>query len=271
MTSRPLILICNDDGVQAPGIRYLWKALNPIADLFVVAPLSEQSAAGMSITIRHPLRIETLEWADLSTQVWGVNGTPADCVKLALNRVLPRRPDLVVSGINRGSNAGRNLLYSGTVAAVIEGILHDIPGIALSVVDFENPCFKEAAEYTPYLVNYLLNHPLPPHTFLNVNFPGKRHTAVEGIRLTRQSKEYYTEKPEQRHHPAEGIPYYWLGLQIEKFEEEEDSEVVWLNKGYATAVPIHVGELTDFVHLAKAKEFFEQQFSASRKCTTISS
>lgn len=260
--SRPLILVSNDDGVFAPGIRYLWEALEPLADLFVVAPATEQSAAGMSITLRQPLRIETVSWPNRSAKVWSVSGTPADCVKLALHLILPRKPDLIVSGINRGSNAGRNLLYSGTVAAVIEGVLRNIPGIAFSVTEFSSPCFRAAAGYAPLLVEYLLNYPLPPHTFLNTNFPSlAHHSPIQGIRLTRQSKEYYSDCPEQRHHPAEGSAYYWLGLQTEKFIEEEDSEVVWLDRGYATAVPIHVGELTDFAHLAKAKERFGELFS----------
>ena len=259
--SRPLILVSNDDGVLAPGIRYLWEALEPFADLFVVAPATEQSATGMSITIRQPLRLETVCWSNPSAKVWSVNGTPADCVKLALHLVLPRKPDLIVSGINRGSNAGRNLLYSGTVAAVIEGVLRNIPGIAFSVTEFASPCFRAAAGYAPLLVEYLLHYPLPSHTFLNTNFPSLAHGPVQGIRLTRQSKEYYSDRPEQRHHPAEGSPYYWLGFQTQKFIEEEDSEVTWLERGYATVVPVHVGELTDLPHLEKSKEKFSQLFS----------
>lgn len=259
--ARPLILVSNDDGVFAPGIRYLWEALEPCADLFVVAPATEQSAAGMSITLRQPLKIDSVSWSNPSARVWSVNGTPADCVKLALHRLLPRKPDLIVSGINRGSNAGRNLLYSGTVAAVIEGVLRNIPGIAFSVTEFTSPCFRAAAGYAPLLVDYLLSDPLPPHTFLNTNFPSLAHSRVQGIRLTRQSKEYYSDCPEQRMHPAEGSAYYWLGLQTEKFAEEEDSEVVWLDRGYATAVPIHVGELTDLMHLEKSKERFAKLFS----------
>ena len=120
MMNRPFILVTNDDGVYAPGIKHLWKALQDFADLIVVAPATEQSAVSLSITIRHPLRIEKLEWPFVNAEVWSVNGTPADCVKLALSVILPHPPQLIVSGINRGNNAGRNTLYSGTVAAVIK-------------------------------------------------------------------------------------------------------------------------------------------------------
>src|SRR4029078_350865 len=132
----PRILISNDDGVYAPGLKHLWNAVRDFADVVVVAPAAEQSAVGLSTTIRHPLRIERVEWANSDAKVWSVNGTPSDCVKLALNVIMPTYPDLIVSGINRGTNCGRNVLYSGTVAAIIEGLLHDVPGIAFSIGDF---------------------------------------------------------------------------------------------------------------------------------------
>src|SRR5690348_2759860 len=131
--NQPYILVTNDDGVHAPGIKHLWKALSKIANVVVVAPASEQSAVSLSITTRQPLRTEKIDWPRIENeQVWAINGTPADCVKLALNVILSTPPQLIVSGINRGSNAGRNILYSGTVAAVIEGVMHNIPGIAFS-------------------------------------------------------------------------------------------------------------------------------------------
>src|SRR5262245_61117668 len=123
---KPLrILVTNDDGVHAPGIKHLWQSLRAFADLTVVAPAQEQSAVSLSITIRLPLLIEKVEW-EKDVPVWSVNGTPSDCVKLALNVILDQKPDLIVSGINRGNNSGRNLLYSGTVAAAIESVIHEI-------------------------------------------------------------------------------------------------------------------------------------------------
>ncbi|WP_068467746.1 5'/3'-nucleotidase SurE [Candidatus Protochlamydia phocaeensis] len=263
MSARPLILITNDDGVYAPGIKHLWKAMHEIADLVVVAPAGEQSAVSLSITIRHPLRIEKVEWSIPHAEVWSVNGTPADCVKLALNVILNRSPALILSGINRGTNAGRNVLYSGTVAAIIEGVMHDIPGIAFSLGDYFNPSFAGVETYIPLMVRYILDHPLPSGTFLNVNFPKSTCGEIKGIRLTRQGKEYWAESPEQRQHPAENSPYYWLGSKLAQFEEDQDCDVSWLKEGYVTAVPIHVGELTHHGHLDKQKDAFETFFKQS--------
>lgn len=257
MTERPLILICNDDGVYAPGIKHLWQAVQNMADTVVVAPALEQSSTSLSITIRHALRIEQIKWSSLDVDVWSVSGTPADCVKLALNIILPRAPDLIISGINRGSNAGRNVLYSGTVAAVIEGIMHHVPGIAFSVSDYDHPNYEDVEHIIPIILNYVLQNPLPLGTFLNVNFPQRCHGKIKGIRLARQGKEYWAENPEPRHHPIENRPYYWLGARVATFEEEEDSDIAWLKKGYVTAVPIHVGDLTHDDHFQNEKAAYE--------------
>lgn len=259
---RPFILVTNDDGVYAPGIKHLLKALSSSADLIVVAPATEQSAVGLSITIRHPLRIEKIDWQIADSDVWSVNGTPADCVKLALSVILPRAPDLVVSGINRGNNSGRNVLYSGTAVAVIEGIMHDIPGIAFSVADYFNPNYAAVESYIPSMIEYILAHPLPKGTFLNVNFPNDRDGGIKGVRFAKQGKEYWTENPEERAHPAEGSNYYWLGAKLAQFEEESDSDVVLLRNGYVTAVPIHVCDLTHHSHVEKHRKHFESFFEA---------
>lgn len=256
MIQRPYILVTNDDGVYAPGIKHLWKALSPIADVIVVAPASEQSAVGLSITVRHPLCIEKIEWPFEDAKVWSVNGTPADCVKLALNVILPSYPQLIVSGINRGSNAGRNVLYSGTVAAVIEGTLHNIPGIAISIADYTDPAYSEVESYIPGLIRYLLEHPLPLGTFLNVNFPKQMRNGLKGIYFTKQGKEYWAEKPEHREHPAEGNSYYWLGAKLAQFKEEQDCDIMWLREGYATAVPIYINDLTHHLYLEQNKAQF---------------
>lgn len=257
--SRLSILITNDDGLFAPGIRELWRVLSQIADVTVVAPIAEQSAVGLSITIRAPLKIETITWSE-KVQVWGVSGTPADCVKLGLTVITKKQPDLIVSGINRGSNAGRNLLYSGTVAGAIEGVLHDIPSIAFSCCDFDSPNYKEAATHIPKIIDYVIAHPLNPGSLLNVSFPLKEHTQVKGYKLTRQGKEFWIENPDKRSHPTENHHYYWLGAQVRTYEEEEDCDISWLKKGYITAVPVHIGELTDHHHLANKKAHFEEIF-----------
>lgn len=257
MTKRPFILVTNDDGVHAPGIKHLWKALLEFADVMVVAPANEQSAVSLSITIREPLHIERINWPIADAKVWSVNGTPADCVKLALNVILPHTPQLIVSGINRGSNAGRNILYSGTVAAVIEGVLHNIPGIAFSVSDYFNASYVEAENYISPIIQYILEHPLPSGTFLNVNFPKQMHNGLKGIRFTKQGKEYWAENPEKREHPAEGSHYYWLGAKLAQFNEMSDTDIAWLREGYATAVPIHISDLTHHQHVEQQRQKFE--------------
>ncbi|MFI0435306.1 MAG: 5'/3'-nucleotidase SurE [Parachlamydiaceae bacterium] len=258
MKHRPYILITNDDGIYAPGIKHLRNALSTIADVIVVAPASEQSAVSLSITIRSPLRIEKVDWPWANgAEIFSINGTPADCVKLALNIILSRPPDLIVSGINRGSNAGRNVLYSGTVAAIIEGVLHDVPGIAFSIADFFNPHYANTERYIPQIVEYVLEHPLPSGTFLNVNFPREVKTEIKGIRFTKQGKEYWTENPEERHHPTGGNAYYWLGAKLAEFDEEEDSDINLLRQGYATAVPIHIDNLTDHRVIHEKRNHFE--------------
>ncbi len=258
MTNRPYILITNDDGVYAPGIKHLWKALNQFAEVVVVAPASEQSAVSLSITIRHPLHIESIEWPWMQkAQVWSINGTPADCVKLALNVILPRHPHLIVSGINRGNNAGRNVLYSGTIAAVIEGVLRDIPGIAFSVSDYFNPNYEKVEHYIPSIVQYIIDHPLPRGTLLNVNFPKKMESEIKGVRLAKQGLEYWIENPEQREHPAEGNHYYWLGAKLAQFQEDPNSDSELLKAGYITAVPIHITDLTHYSFIDQKREQFE--------------
>lgn len=255
---KPRILITNDDGVHAPGIKHLWKALKDIADVTIVAPAVEQSAAGLSITIRRPLHIEEIRWNDESTGIWSVNGTPSDCVKLALSVIMPEPPHLIVSGINRGSNAGRNVLYSGTVAAVIEGILHDIPGIAFSVGDYQNPNYERITDHIPKIVDYAIKHPLPLGTLLNVNFPKQHLGEIKGIKMTRQGREFWVENPEKRDHPVEERHYYWLGAQLAQYPEHEDSDIAMLNQGFATAVPIHISELTDLNHMESQKQLFDE-------------
>ncbi len=254
---RPSILITNDDGIHAPGIKHLWQAISSFADVTVVAPATEQSAVSLSITIRNPLHIEKVTWP-ANVDVWSVSGTPADCVKLGLNVVLESPPDLILSGINRGTNAGRNVLYSGTVGGVIEGIMHNIPGIAFSCYDFHDPAYATAEKYIPLIVRHILQHPLPNGTFLNVNFPPKHLNEIKGIKLTRQGKEYWVENPDKREHPNQGNSYYWLGAKLAKFEEEADSDIPLLQQGYLTAVPVHVGELTDHHHLTAHRDHFEQ-------------
>lgn len=259
-TQKPNILIVNDDGINAPGIKHLWAALKDHANLTIVAPSHEQSAVALSITIRHPLQIHKIGWPE-GADAWHVNGTPADCVKMALSVIMKTPPDLIVSGINRGSNAGRNVLYSGTVGGVIEGVLRNIPGIAFSCRRYHSPDYAAVEKYILPIVDYVLSHKLPMGTLLNVNFPDQE---ILGFRLTRQGKEFWGEAPDERNHPYEGNSYYWMGAKLLEFEEHEESDITWLNRGYVTAVPIHIDELTDHEHLAEKRVHFNALFDSLR-------
>jgi len=177
---------------------------------------------------------------------------------MAMSVILDSPPDLIVSGINRGSNSGRNVLYSGTIGGVIEGVLRNIPGIAFSYVDFDKPDYTKGQHLIFPLVQHLLENPLPKGTLLNVNFPDTEK--VLGMKLARQGKGFWVEDPQERLHP-EGHTYYWLGGKWNEHDEDEESDVHLLRQGYAAAVPIHISELTDLTHFHQRKEHFNKHFS----------
>ena len=262
MTKRPFLLITNDDGIHAPGIKHLFETVSEFADIVIVAPAQEKSGAGLSITWTQPLKIQPVSW-DNKTPAWCLNGTPSDCVKMACSVLLDRKPDMVISGINRGSNAGRTVLYSGTVGAVIEATLRNIPGIAFSFSDFDTPSSNSVKPFIFPLISHFLKNPLPQGTFLNVTFPEGCEQKIEGFRFAKQGKSYWMEDPDLRMHP-EGLPYYWLGGKWASFEEEPDSDVFLLGQGFITAVPIHIDRLTDLHVFEGQKHFVEQLFSMEK-------
>lgn len=241
--TRPFLLITNDDGIHAPGIKHLWEAVHEFADVAIVAPQFEKSGAGLSITWRKPLNVNEVPW-EKNTIAWSVSGTPADCVKMALSAILNRQPNMIISGINRGSNSGRTVLYSGTIGGVIEGILKGIQGIAFSFSDFDQPPIETTKPYIVSVIQHFLQNPLPSGTLLNVNFPFNMKEGAKGFRMARQGKSHWKEAPDRRVHP-EGATYYWLGGEWGVHEEDEESNVAFLDKGYVAATPIHVGHMTD--------------------------
>ncbi len=251
---RPSLLITNDDGVYAPGIKALAAAVAPMAEVMIVAPSENVSGAGVGITLNNPLRMEEVS-EDLGFKAWKVSGKPADCIKLGLNAFLPRTPDLILAGINRGSNLGRTVFYSGTVGGVIEGALRRVPGIAFSYENYDNPDYTLLQKYILPIVEHVLKYPLPAGTILNVNFPEK---PIQGIRLAKQGLGYMNDDPDKRIHPTERTPYYWLGEKWEHHDEPADSDVVLLAQGYITAVPIRVQELTHHAHVEEHRPTFEQ-------------
>lgn len=248
------LLLTNDDGIDAPGLRHLWLALREEFAITICAPAGEQSSVALSITARTPIKYRRVDW-DYQTPAWSVNGTPADCVKLARSIFLPSPPHLIVSGINRGSNAGRNALYSGTVGAVVEGLLSETPGVAFSAEDYEKPDYSSATPWILPIVEHTLLHPLSSGTLLNVNFP--KMAPYKGIKLTCQGKQHFSEAP-----VACDRDSYWLGIRTNLFQEEQESDIRWLEKGYISAVPLHYHDLTDRKYFSQ-KETFESLTASS--------
>ena len=259
MSNRPHILLVNDDGIHAPGLYHLWKGLKDYVDITIVAPHTEKSGSGLAHTLTKPIHLRKVKWED-DTPAWSVGGTPADCVKLALHEVLKKNPDLIVSGINRGANAGRTVLHSGTVGCVIEGVIRNIPGIAFSCFDFHDTDYEQAEKHIYPVVKHFLEHPLPNGTLLNVNFPKNTHKPIKGFKMARQGKSHWIDNPDRRQHP-EGSTYFWLGGRWNECAEHEESDVALLEKGYMTAVPIHINEMTDHAILEKHRSIFETLFS----------
>lgn len=265
-TDRPKILITNDDGIQAKGLWHLWHALADKADVTIVAPSVQRSGASLALTLHKPLTIHPAPWTN-SIPAWKINGTPADCVRFGLRVLMEQKPDIILSGINHGSNAGRNVLYSGTIGGVVEGMLRGIPGIAFSSTDFENPRFELAEPYIWPIVQHILEHPLSLGTILNINFPSN-FEKFKGMKLARQGKGLWVEDPDRRIHP-DGQPYFWQGGKWAHHEEPEESDVALLEEGYITAVPIHVEELTDHSFIKERKDHFESHFSKGSLFETL--
>lgn len=257
MTNKPLILLTNDDGITAPGLNALWKAVKEHADVCIVAPSSQRSGSGLALTFHTPIFAQTHPWEN--TPSWHISGTPVDCVRLALSVFLDRTPDLILSGINAGVNYGRVILYSGTLACVIEGALRGVPGIAFSCYDMQDTDYDSAKPYIWPIVHHFLDHPIPKGSFINVNFPSKQ-IPFKGIKLARQGLGYWMENPDIRSHPENGANYYWAGLKWAKHEEHKESDVHLIEQGFATVVPMRIAELTDQSFFEGHKELFELRF-----------
>jgi len=249
---KPLILVTNDDGVYAPGIYALYKAMTDVGNPHVVAPESERSAVGHALTISDPLRV----WAvDRYGAAFGhaVNGTPADCVKLAVKSILNKKPDLVVSGINQGPNTAINVIYSGTVSAATEGTIMGIPSIAFSLASFRISDFDFAARFAAHMAKKVLQHGLPDGTLLNVNIPALPEDQILGVKITRQGKGRYEEYFEKRVDPM-NRNYYWLAGKKLQLDSEPDVDDVAVLERYIAITPIQF-DLTDYKILEKLEDW----------------
>lgn len=231
MTQKPLFLISNDDGVHAPGVRELASSVQGFGDVVIVAPHVERSATSHAISIHVPLRVEEIE-----PGVYAVEGTPADCIMVACRKLLRRKPNWVLSGINRGANLGIDTIYSGTVAAAMEGTLHGIPSMAVS-------CFGKAREKLHYetagrVVKLLLEHQdhfqdITATSLLNINVPNLPFESIKGIRITGMGRRVYDEEMQEGTDPR-GRAYYWIGAGGEMFADIENSDCVAIDQGFVT-------------------------------------
>lgn len=227
----PQILVTNDDGYRSEGIHALADALSAVGDVTVVAPMDEASAIGHALTLRRPLRLEHIH-----RNVWAVDGTPTDCVNLAVTHVLKRLPDMVVSGINKGWNLGDDVTYSGTVAGALEGALLGVPGIAVSLRFTRDAYdFSHAALAARILAAQMFERPLPPWTFLNVNLPKGKPL---GFRTTIQAKRNHITEISERHDPK-GRPYYWIEEGQDEWEPHDQSDYQAVRDGYVSVTPLH--------------------------------
>ena len=236
-TKRPTILIVNDDGISAPGILNLVEAMRPLGEIVVVAPDSPQSGMGHAITIAEPLRLERIHLFGEGVVSYQASGTPADCVKLAVSSVMHKRPDLVVSGINHGSNASINVIYSGTMSAAVEAAVEGIPAIGFSLLDYSLEAdFNAAAHFAQFIAKQILKDGLPEGVLLNVNIPKLPLEEIKGIKICRQAKAKYEEKYDERIDPYQR-KYYWLVGKFLSNDLGEDTDIFALNNGYVSIVP----------------------------------
>ena len=243
----PTIFVTNDDGISSPGIKALAKTLKTIGEVYIVAPETEQSAVAHALTLHRPLKFEMT-----AARTYFINGTPTDCVIIGVNKILPHKPDIIVSGINNGENLGDDITYSGTVAAAIEGTLLGVPSIAVSLAsEYHNGHgFKKgssarllaASAFTRELVLKVLNKGLPSDTLLNINIPDI--AKIKGVRITKQGKMIYDNGIQELKDPR-GRQYYWIGGGVPKWEPGENTDFQAVRDGYISVTPVHL-DLTNY-------------------------
>ncbi len=238
MQEKPLILVTNDDGITAPGIRALIKIMNKIGDVVVVAPDKAQSGMGHAITIDNVLTCNSITIDDGPQLEYTCSGTPADCVKMAISEILNRKPDLCVSGINHGANASINVIYSGTMSAAIEAGIEGVPAIGFSLLDFKwDADFKVSEEYVENITLNALSEGIPEGVVLNVNIPNFKKKEIKGIKICRQANGYWKEDFDKRKSPF-GKEYYWLSGEFVCKDRGQDTDIYALEKGYVSIVPV---------------------------------
>jgi 5'/3'-nucleotidase len=249
---RPSILVSNDDGIDAPGIAALARALRNVGTVIIVAPDKQQSAVGHAITMNFPLRVRQVR-KNGSLFGYAVDGTPADAVKLAVRALLKRKPDLLVSGINHGSNTAISVLYSGTVSAATEGTILGIPSIAVSLTTFRAADFSFAGRFSAKLARQVLKHGLPKGTLLNVNIPPLGERDIRGVLITRQGESTWEDLFEARRDPA-NKEYYWLTGVLTETDNERDVDQWAVSHRYISVTPLQY-DLTDYAMIDVMKQW----------------
>ncbi len=236
-SSQPLILVTNDDGITSPGIRALVEEMKKLGRVVVVAPDSPQSATGHAITIENPLRLERVNIFH-NVEAYQCSGTPVDCVKLAVDKIITHKPDLCVSGINHGSNSSINVIYSGTMSAAMEAAIEGIDAIGFSLLDYSFEADLALARRVAITIaRRVLKHGLPKNTLLNVNIPGIAANQCRGIRICRQAVARWEEEFSERVDPR-GKTYYWLTGKFVNYDQGDDTDEWALQNGYVSVVPV---------------------------------
>ncbi len=256
---RPVILVTNDDGITAPGIINLVEAVKDLGEIVVVAPDKPQSGMGHAITIGVPLRLHKVNFIG-DIEAYQCTGTPVDCVKLAVDKVLHSKPDICISGINHGANHSINVIYSGTMSAAVEAAIESIPAIGFSLLDYSLEAdFTAARKYARMIVEQMLKVTPEKHTVLNVNIPKAPADKIKGVKICRQAYAKYEEDFIERTDPH-GRLYYWLTGEFVNFDEGKDTDVWALANDYVSIVPVQF----DMTHY-KQKEFMEKNWNLESK------
>jgi 5'-nucleotidase len=252
---KPVILVTNDDGVSAPGLKNLVEAVKELGKIVVVAPDKPQSGMGHAITIGQPLRLHKIHLGE-SVETWSCTGTPVDCVKLAVDKVLHRKPDLCLSGINHGANHSINVIYSGTMSAAVEAAIESIPSVGFSLLDFSLEAdFEGARKYAKIIVEKMLKTKLDKHTVLNVNIPSVPAELLKGMKICRQAYAKYEEDFVERQDPH-GRHYYWLTGEFVNFDKGKDTDVWALANNYVSVVPVQF-DMTNYVLKSKLEKHWQ--------------
>jgi len=249
MAKRPNILVTNDDGIHSEGILVLAKVLREIGEVVVVAPDREESGVAHSLTLHRPLRVERIK-----KNFYAVDGTPADCVHLGVNAILPERPKLVVSGINKGGNLGDDVTYSGTVCAAFEGTLFGIPSFAISMVSRSHFKFNTAARFAARVAQYIIKNGLPKDTLLNINVPNLEEERIKSYKITQQGRWAHNGNSIVEKTDPRGKKYYWIKSDQLVFNKRKNTDFEAVSNSYISITPLHL-DLTNYTSIRQLRKW----------------